>query len=74
MSSKFSKVKSIINSCVTYDQLQSCFSFVNNEAFFPQLWERCKILSILQTKAYELRNADLAFHRSEMKRIQLTNQ
>ena len=67
--SKFSKVKSIIESCETYDQIQSCFSFVKNESFFPELWERTKILGIIQTKAYALRNADLQFHRQELKRI-----
>jgi hypothetical protein len=69
--SKLAKVKSIIDSCVTYDQVKSCFSFVEG-TFFSDIWERTKVLGYLQTKAYALRNADLAFHKSEMKRIQLT--
>jgi hypothetical protein len=67
--SKFAKVKSIIESCETYEQIQSCFSFVNSESFFPEIWERVKILGIIQTKAYAMRNADLKFHNQEVKRI-----
>jgi hypothetical protein len=69
--SKLAKVKSIIDSCVTYEQIQSCFSFIKG-TFFPNEQDRWKVLGYLQTKAYALRNADLAFHKSEMKRIQLT--
>jgi hypothetical protein len=68
---KLAKVKSIIDSCNTYDQVQSCFSFVNR-SFFTDILDKTKVLSYLQKKAYALRNSDLSFHRSEMKRIQLT--
>jgi hypothetical protein len=67
--SKFEKVKSIIESCETYDQIKTCFSFVNVETFFPDVLERFKVLRIIQSKAYALRNADLKFHNQEIKRI-----
>jgi hypothetical protein len=66
--SKLLKVKSIINSCETYEQIQSCFSFINGN-FFTEISDKIKILSFIQEKTYSLRNADLAFHRSEMKKI-----
>lgn len=66
--SKIEKVKSIINSCVTYEQIQSCFSFVKGN-FFTNEFERWEILSFLQNKAYALRNEDLTFHNQELKSI-----
>jgi len=65
---KLAKVKSIIDSCDTYEQVQSCFSFVNR-TFFTDILDKTKVLSYLQDKAYALRNADLSFHRAEMKSI-----
>lgn len=67
--SKLEKVKSIIESCKTYEQLLSCFSFVNTETFFPKMSERFNVLGIIQSKAYALRISDLKFHNQEVKRI-----
>ena len=66
--SKLAKVKSIIDSCVTYEQIQSCFSFIKG-TFFPSEQDRWKVLGFIQDKTYTLRNADLAFHHKEMKSI-----
>ncbi len=66
---KFNKVKSIIESCETYEQVQSCFSFVRRESFFPDLADRYKILTIIQAKAYSLRNADIEFHKQQLTNI-----
>lgn len=67
--SNYLKLKSIVNSCKSYEQIQSCFSFVNNPVFLKEEWERWKLLGIIQKKAYSLRNEDLAFHVKELKRI-----
>jgi hypothetical protein len=67
--SKFERVKSIINSCETYEQVQTCFVFVNSDSFFTDVLEKTKILGILQSKAYQLRNDDLKNHNQEIKKI-----
>jgi hypothetical protein len=66
---KFNKVKSIIESCETYEQVQSCFSFVRRESFFPDVLHRYRVLAIIQAKAYSLRNADLKFHKQQLANI-----
>jgi hypothetical protein len=66
---KFNKVKSIIESCETYEQVQSCFSFVRRESFFPDLADRYRVLLIIQAKAYSLRNADLKFHKQQLEAL-----
>jgi hypothetical protein len=53
--SKFEKVKSIIESCETYEQIGTCFSFVKNAAFFPDLLERQKVFEVIQSKEYQLK-------------------
>ena len=65
---KLLKVKSIIDSCETYEQIQSCFSFVNG-TFFTDISDKFKVLRYVQEKSYALRNKDLKFHNSEIKRI-----
>lgn len=52
---KVAKIKSIINSCLTYCQVQTCFTFID---FVPFEYRR-KILLALQEKAYKMRNDDL---------------
>ena len=64
---KFEKVKSIIESCETYEQIQSCFSFTKTETFFPDLLTRFKVLGLIQAKAYQLRKSDLEFHIQQLK-------
>ena len=65
---KLEKITSIIESCETYEQTQSCLSFVRNPAFFgDDLMQKYKVLLLIQQKAYSLRNADLKEHRELMK-------
>jgi hypothetical protein len=67
---KLEKIVSIIESCETYDQVKSCFSFIKNPAFCGEdLSMKYKVLSTIQAKAYSLRNADIKEHRDFMKQI-----
>lgn len=57
---KLEKIISIIESCETYGQVQSCFSFVRNPAFFgDDLMQKYKVLLMIQKKAYSMRKGDL---------------
>ena len=61
---KITKVKSIINSCLTYDQLLCCFSFLKNiyivgDDDYDSLFNSYDIALAIQSKAYEMRNKDL---------------
>jgi hypothetical protein len=58
------KVKSIINSCKTYEQLQSCFSFIDNKYVCSDELEQSNILKYLQDKAYNMRLEDITLHNS----------
>jgi hypothetical protein len=62
-------IKRIIDSCETYEQVQTCLSFVDwpRPGIGPA--EKAKILGWLQTKTYELRNQDLEFHKQEMAKL-----
>jgi hypothetical protein len=67
---KLEKIVSIIESCETYDQVKSCFSFIKYPAFCEEdLSMKYKVLSTIQAKAYSLRNADIKEHRDLMKQI-----
>lgn len=67
---KLEKIVSIIESCETYDQVKSCFSFIKNPAFCgDDLLMKYKVLSTIQVKAYSLRTCDLKEHRNLMKQI-----
>ena len=67
---KVEKITSIIESCETYEQVQSCFSFVRNPSFFgDDLLQKYRILVLIQSKAYSLRNADLEEHNDLLKQI-----
>jgi hypothetical protein len=67
---KLEKIVSIIESCETYEQVQTCFSFIKNPAFCGEdLLMEYKVLSTIQAKAYSLRNADIKEHRDLMKKI-----
>ena len=67
---KLEKIVSIIESCETYDQVKSCFSFIKNPAFCgDDLSMKYKVLSTIQAKAYSLRNADLEEHADLLKQI-----
>jgi hypothetical protein len=67
---KLEKIVSIIESCETYDQVKSCFSFIKNPAFCgDDLSMKYKVLSTIQAKAYSLRNTDLEEHIDLMKQI-----
>jgi hypothetical protein len=67
---KIEKIESIIESCETYEQVQSCFSFIKNPAFCGEdLSMKTKILLLIQKKAYSLRNADLEEHVDLLKQI-----
>lgn len=61
---KLEKITSIIESCETYEQTQSCLSFVRNPSFFgDDILQKYRILLLIQSKAYSLRNADLEEHK-----------
>lgn len=65
---KAEKITSIIESCETYEQVQSCFSFVRNPSFFGEdILQKYRILLLIQSKAYSLRNTDLKEHKDLMK-------
>ena len=67
---KVEKITSIIESCETYEQVQSCFGFVRNPSFFgDDLLQKYRILLLIQSKAYSLRNADLEEHNDLLKQI-----
>jgi len=68
---KLNKVKSIIESCLTYDQLQSCMSFVQTSNFFPENLDRIRVMGFIQHKAYSMRLADLKDDIEKLKQIQL---
>ena len=56
-SNKLIKIDSIVNSCITYDQLLTCFSFTK---FFPDdISSQIKVTGIIQKKAYSMRNIDI---------------
>ncbi len=57
---KLEKIQSIIESCKTYEQVLTCFSFVNGAFFnYDDILTRYKVLGFLQKKAYEMRSEDL---------------
>ena len=62
-SEKMIKIKSIINSCTTLKQLDSCFSFVEREEFFRHddpkdvTLYRWEIIYTLQRKLYHLKDS-----------------
>lgn len=67
---KVEKITSIIESCETYEQAQSCFLFVRNPSFFgDDILQKYRILLLIQKKAYSLRNADLEEHIDLMKQM-----
>jgi hypothetical protein len=53
---KLAYVQRIINSCETYDQLLTCFSFsrVEGTHFNSDSLSKAKILRMIQRKAYEI--------------------
>lgn len=55
---KLAKITSIINSCETYDQVLTCFTFVNRP-FFTDILLKYKVLGAIQSKAYTIRKTDL---------------
>ena len=67
---KLEKIVSIIESCETYDQVKSCFSFIKYPVFCGEDFSmKYEVLSTIMTKAYSLRNADIKEHRDFMKQI-----
>jgi predicted metal-binding protein len=69
---KAEKITSIIESCETYEQVQSCFSFVKNPSFFgDDILQKYRILLLIQAKAYSLRNNDLEEHNTWVKQINM---
>lgn len=65
---KLKHIEAIINSCETYDQALTCFSFLN---FFHEndLKNRMEVYSFIQTKVYAMRKTDLDEHKREMEKI-----
>lgn len=66
---KLAHIERIIMSCETYDQIRTCFSFANDTFFGDDLSYRYKVTGIIQKRTYEIRNRDMDFHISELKRI-----
>lgn len=61
------KIIASIESCVTYDQVNTCLNFTK---FYPRNLDlQLKIVGLVQKKAYSMRNADLAEHAEEMRKI-----
>jgi predicted metal-binding protein len=69
---KLEKITSIIESCETYEHVQSCFSFVKNPSFFgDDILQKYRILLLIQAKVYSLRNNDLEEHNEHVKQINM---
>ena len=66
---KLNKVKSVIESCKTYPQVQSCFSFLTNQSLFESDHEKFVVLGWIQSKAYELRAEDIREHLAAIREI-----
>jgi hypothetical protein len=62
-------VTRIVNSCLTYDQLSSCMSFLENGYVCKDITDRLEVFRILQTKAYSMRIGDLREHNLKLKEI-----
>ncbi len=56
------KIKSIINSCITYEQTQSCLNIVK----LVKREHSFKVLGMVQDKVYSIRNTDLKEHYYQM--------
>lgn len=62
---KLKKIISIVDSCKTYEQVNSCFSFIERDEFFvteslrDNVLYRRIILNKLRNKIYELRVLEL---------------
>lgn len=69
LSPKLAKVKSIIESCETYEQLITCQSFLYNNYITTDISERFKIFGWIQKEVYKIRNCDLLEHTEKMKEI-----
>lgn len=61
------KIIKIINSCITYSQIQSCFNIVKNN--MHDLEYAYAILNKVQEKMYDMRINDLKEHILEIKKI-----
>jgi hypothetical protein len=66
---KLGHIERIIMSCETYDQIKTCFSFTKDTFVGKDLSYKFEVVQLIQKKTYELRNKDIAFHLSELKRI-----
>lgn len=61
------KIIASIESCVTYDQINTCLNFTK---FYPHNLDlQLKIVGLVQKKVYGMRNADLEEHVEEMRKI-----
>ena len=62
-------IKRIIDSCETFDQAQTCLSFVE----WPRLGigpeEKQEILNLIRAKVQAIHSANLDFHRQEMSKL-----
>ena len=63
------RIKQIIDSCETYDQVKTCFSFAEQTRPGIGLQERSQILGWIRAKTNELRGQDLAEHQEEMSNL-----
>lgn len=62
-------IKRIIDSCETFDQVQTCTSFVEQPRPGIGPVEKQQILHWLREKANALHSQNLEFHRQEMARL-----
>jgi hypothetical protein len=65
---KLDKIKSIINSCETYEQVQTCFSFAKSN-FFEDASARIIVLGWIESKTYELHDANINEYKGLVKQI-----
>lgn len=62
-------IKRIIDSCETYDQAQTCLSFVEYPRPNIGPAEKQQILDWIRAKVLLIRKADLEFHKQEMSKL-----
>jgi hypothetical protein len=56
------KIRSIVKSCLTYEQAQSCMNIVN----LVRREHKFVVLGMVQEKVFQIRNNDLKEHREYM--------
>jgi hypothetical protein len=63
---KILKIKSIIDSCQTYQQLRTCLSFVDGTFFQNDNLTKNKILTMIKAKANEMVDKNLTISKNNL--------